>query len=103
MGSPIRRGRSAGCWRRSLFRVERREFALYLPPTKLRPVLRSARVWEQSGRWLAPHLAGVTVTEAVKDAYAALPLGAEPRPPRRARRGRLAGLRDGWPLTADRW
>ncbi len=74
-GQPYSPGQIGRLLAGSLFRVERRDFALYLPPTKLRPVLRSARVWEQSGRWLAPHLAGVTVTEAVKDAYAALPLG----------------------------
>lgn len=56
------------------FRVERREFALYLPPVRLRLVLRSARLWEQAGRFLVPHLAGVVVTEAIKDAYGALPV-----------------------------
>ena len=43
-------------------------------PCLVRRPCRSA-TWQSSGRWLAPHLAGVTVTEAVKDAYAALPLG----------------------------
>ena len=47
--SPIRRARSAACLRPSLFRVERRDFALYMPPTQLRLVLRTARLWERSG------------------------------------------------------
>jgi hypothetical protein len=60
----------------SMFRVERRDTALYLPPTRLRAVLRSAQVWERGGRLLVPRLAGVTITEAVKDVYAAVPVRA---------------------------
>ncbi len=66
----------------SLFRVERRDTALYVPPTRVRMVLRSAAAIERIGRRVAPRLAGVTITEAVKDAYAGLPL-------RKARRRRL--------------
>ncbi|GAC1347076.1 MAG: methyltransferase domain-containing protein [Acetobacteraceae bacterium] len=73
-GQPYSPGQIGRLLAASLFRVERRDYALYLPPTKLRPILRSARLWERGGRWLAPHLGGVTVTEAVKDAYAGLPL-----------------------------
>jgi hypothetical protein len=36
-------------------------------------VLRSARLWERGGRRLLPHLAGVTITEAGKDLYGAIP------------------------------
>ena len=57
----------------SLFRVERRETALFLPPTALRLVLRSNRLWERAGHWAMPQLAGVTITEAVKDVYSAVP------------------------------
>ena len=60
----------AGC----MFRVERRDTALHLPPVKLRLALRSAQAWEGVGRWMAPQLAGVTITEAVKDVYAGLPV-----------------------------
>ncbi len=81
-GQPYSPGQIGRLLAAHLFRVERREFALYMPPTRLRLVLRSARLWEQAGRRLAQHLAGVTVTEAVKDAYAALPL-------QRARQRRL--------------
>jgi hypothetical protein len=45
----------------------------------LRLVLRSARLWERGGRLLAPQLAGVTITEAVKDVYAAMPIEAVAR------------------------
>jgi SAM-dependent methyltransferase len=48
--------------------------ALFMPPVKLRMMLRSAQAWETGGRYLAPHLAGVTITEAVKDVYAAIPV-----------------------------
>ena len=73
-GQPYSPGQIGRLLAASLFRVERREFALYLPPVQLRAVLRAARLWERGGRRLAPQLAGVTVTEAVKDAYAAVPL-----------------------------
>ncbi len=58
----------------SLFRVEQRDGVLYVPPSRHRLVLRSAHLFEQAGRRLVPHLAGLTITEAVKDIYAALPL-----------------------------
>ncbi len=60
----------------SLFRVERRDTALYLPPSNLRIVLRSAPLLESAGRRMLPHLAGVTITEAVKDLYSVIPLAA---------------------------
>ena len=73
-GQPYSPGQIGRLLAASLFRVERRDFALYLPPVWFRPVLRSGRLWERAGRWLAPQLGGVSVTEAVKDAYAAVPL-----------------------------
>ncbi len=63
----------------NLFRAERREFALYLPPIQIRLVLRTARLWERAGRSLTETLGGVTVTEAVKDAYAAIPVRRVPQ------------------------
>jgi hypothetical protein len=50
-----------------------------LPPTNLRLILRSARLMETAGRRIAPRFGGVTITEAVKDVYAGLPLHAVPR------------------------
>ena len=46
----------------------------------------AADVCEAVGRRVAPSLAGVTITEAVKDVWAALPLLATTRPRALARR-----------------
>jgi SAM-dependent methyltransferase len=62
-----------------LFRTERKDTALFIPPSTWRPVLRAGRMWEQTGRAIAPQLAGVTITEAVKDVNAAMPLRASRR------------------------
>ena len=60
----------------AMFRPERCETALFVPPTGFQPVLNTAKLWEAVGHALVPHLAGVTLTEAVKDTYAALPVTA---------------------------
>ncbi|MDP9096256.1 MAG: methyltransferase domain-containing protein [Pseudomonadota bacterium] len=73
-GQPYSPGQIGRLLTAQMFQVERREFALYLPPTKHRVVLRSAQFWEQAGRAVMPQLGGVTITEAVKDAYAVVPL-----------------------------
>ena len=73
-GQPYSPGQIERLLTGSLFRVERRDTALYVPPLRHRLVLRSARVFERAGRSLAPQLAGLTITEAVKDVYAAMPL-----------------------------
>lgn len=72
-GEPYSPGQIGRILADSLFRVERRETALFMPPIEARVVLRSARVWEQAGRRLLPQFAGLTLSEAVKDVYAALP------------------------------
>jgi SAM-dependent methyltransferase len=81
----------------ALFRVERRDLALWMPPTRMRLVLRGAPLFERVGRSLMPGLAGVTITEAVKDVYAAMPVQAVPR-----RRLVLAGPVSGSGRTAAR-
>jgi SAM-dependent methyltransferase len=73
-GQPYSPGQVGRLLADALFRVERRDTALYLPPVRLRLVLRGAQLWERAGRRFAPQLAGVTITEAVKDVYAAVPL-----------------------------
>jgi SAM-dependent methyltransferase len=78
-GQPYSFGQVERLLAATLFRVERRDSALYVPPTRLRTVLRSARLWERGGRRLAPQLAGVTITEAVKDVYAGMPVEAVAR------------------------
>lgn len=78
-GQPYTPGQLGRLLAAALFRVERRDSALWMPPTRIRLVLRSASLCERTGRRLVPGLAGVSITEAVKDAYAALPLTASPR------------------------
>ncbi len=73
-GAPYSHGQVGRLLAGAMFRVERRDAALYLPPTKRRVVLRSGPLLERTGRRVAPALAGVIITEAVKDAYAGLPL-----------------------------
>jgi SAM-dependent methyltransferase len=62
-----------------LFRAERHDAALWMPPTRMRLVLRAAPLIERAGRRLIPALAGVTIVEAVKDVYAAMPVRAVAR------------------------
>ena len=79
MASPIRSGQIGRLLAASLYRVERRDTALYLPPSNWRLVLRGAPLCERTGRRWLPGFAGVTITEAVKDLYAAMPVEAVPR------------------------
>ena len=78
-GQPYSPGQIGRLLAASLFRVERRDRALYMPPSSRRFVLRTAHLWERAGRRMAPQFAGLTITEAVKDVYAALPLVASAR------------------------
>ena len=77
-GQPYSPGQVGRLLAASLFRVEHRDTALYLPPTNLRLALRTARPLDRSLRRVIPGLAGVTITEAVKEAYAAMPLASVP-------------------------
>ena len=72
-GQPYSPRQLGGLLAASLFRVERRESALYLPPLNRKLMLRTAPFWERAGRRLAPQFAGLTICEAVKDCYAAVP------------------------------
>lgn len=78
-GLPYSSGQLGRLLAAGLFRVERRDAALWMPPSPLRMLLRSAPLFERAGRRLVPGLAGVTLTEAVKDVYAAMPVRAVPR------------------------
>jgi SAM-dependent methyltransferase len=62
-----------------MFRPEQRDRALFTPPSNMPAILRMTRFWERVGRALVPQLAGVTLTEAVKDVYAAVPAKAVAR------------------------
>lgn len=78
-GSPYSTGQLGRLLASGLFRIERRDAALWMPPTRTRILLRGAPLFEAAGRRLAPALAGVTLTEAVKDVYAAMPVRKVPR------------------------
>jgi SAM-dependent methyltransferase len=78
-GLPYSTGQLGRLLAGGLFRVERRDAALWMPPSRLRIVLRAAPLFETAGRRMMPGFAGVTLTEAVKDVYAAMPVQATPR------------------------
>ncbi len=73
-GQPYSPGQVTRLLERHLFRVERRDSALYMPPYA--PFLRAAGAWEAAGRatWLARH-AGLAMVEARKDLLAGSPAG----------------------------
>jgi SAM-dependent methyltransferase len=73
-GQPYSPGQIGRLLEGSLFRVERRDTALFVPPVNWRLLLRGARLWEQAGRRLLPQFAGVTLTEASKDMFAGMPV-----------------------------
>ena len=78
-GQPYTPGQVAALFRAAMFALERSEHALFVPPVRLRPMLRGAAWAERLGRRWAPGIGGVIVAEAVKDVYAAAPLHAAPR------------------------
>ena len=78
-GQPYSQGQIDRLLASGMFRPERRDCALFTPPTHLTLLLRLVRFWETIGRVLVPRLAGVTLTEAVKDVYAAVPAKAVAR------------------------
>lgn len=81
-GQPYSSGQITRLLADTLFHVERREAALFVPPVTWPAIQHSAVLWETLGRaLLPPWIAGVTIAEAVKDTYAALPLA----PPKRRR------------------
>ncbi len=73
-GQPYTSGQLGRLLAGALFRVERHETALWMPPSRARLILRGAPLFERIGRRLIPGLSGVIITEAVKDVYAAMPL-----------------------------
>ncbi|MGX9964267.1 class I SAM-dependent methyltransferase [Roseomonas sp. F4] len=77
-GQPYSPGQLSRLLGRHLFRVERRESALFVPPFGLPLFSPLARPWERLGRQLCPRLAGVAIVEAEKDLHAVIPAGAQP-------------------------
>ena len=78
-GQPYSFGQVGRLLAASLYRVERRDTALYLPPSNWRLVMRGAHLCEPTARRWLSGFAGVIIIEAVKDLYAAMPVEAVPR------------------------
>ncbi|SUE63380.1 Probable S-adenosylmethionine-dependent methyltransferase MSMEG_2350 [Roseomonas gilardii subsp. rosea] len=77
-GQPYTSAQLARLLERGMFHVERRDGALFVPPFRSRLLLRTARLWEGAGRALSPKLSGVTIMEARKEVFGALPLRSQP-------------------------
>jgi SAM-dependent methyltransferase len=75
-GHPYSAGQLQRLLTRHLFRVERRDTALFVPPYALRFLQPALPTIERTGRFLAPRLAGVAIMEAEKDMFSAMPAGA---------------------------
>jgi SAM-dependent methyltransferase len=75
-GRPYSAGQISRLLERTMFTVERREVALFVPPFRTKLLLRGAGVWERAGRALAPRFAGVAIVEARKEMFGAVPAGA---------------------------
>ncbi|MDE8344144.1 MAG: methyltransferase domain-containing protein [Acidocella sp.] len=73
-GQPYSIGQIDRLLAQALFRTEQRKTALFVPPFESRLLLRTAKFCERLGNDFLPRLGGVTVSDAVKDVYAALPL-----------------------------
>lgn len=75
-GRPWSPGQATRLLEAQMFRVERRDAALFQPPFPWRWALGLAPLWEAPGRRLLPRFAGVLILEAEKDLFAPLPAGA---------------------------
>jgi SAM-dependent methyltransferase len=75
-GQPYSRGQIERLLARHLFRAERQETALFVPPYGLSRLGSAAPALERAGRVLCPRLAGVFIVEAEKDLFAGVPAGA---------------------------
>ena len=82
-GHPYSRTQLSKLLRANQFTPTRSERALYIPPTRIRWLLRSAMAWERLGRSWFPTFSGVIMIEAGKQLYAA---SAAHERPRRSRR-----------------
>lgn len=96
-GRPYSRGQVARLLEQRLFRVTRREAALFVPPFPWRALLGGAGLWDRMGRRLARRLAGVMLIEAEKNLLAAVPATGIP-----ARRRVVAPLPSNYAVSAYR-
>jgi SAM-dependent methyltransferase len=83
-GQPFSVGQLEALLKRQMFRVRRRDAALFAPPFRSRLMLRTAGAWDRLGGALYPSFGGLTLIEAQKDMFAGLP--AETALARRPRR-----------------
>jgi SAM-dependent methyltransferase len=74
-GQPYSRGQLERLLEQSLFRPERWQPVLFMPPLGRRRTLRSGRAWERLGYRIWPRLAGVHIVEATKSLYVPVPKG----------------------------
>lgn len=74
-GRPFSRGQIEALLRACQFNTLGTDEALFLPPTKSRMLLRSARAWERVGRRMWPAFAGLLLVEAEKQIYRGTPVG----------------------------
>jgi len=75
-GQPYSAGQLSRLLARHLFRAERRDAALFLPPYGLRFLGAAAAPCERFGRLAFRRFAGVAIVEAAKDLFSAMPAGA---------------------------
>lgn len=78
-GLPYSKGQLSRLLRDNLFTPLESSTALYVPPLRWSLALSSAPAWERIGPKLYPPFAGVVMIEAVKQIYAATPVGARAR------------------------
>jgi SAM-dependent methyltransferase len=99
-GHPFTQAQIQRLLRGSMFTPVGTVRALYMPPMKLRPMIRTAGAWERAGARLFPRIGGVMIIEAAKQLYGAqaIPVRrsrpvvvALPRPAQTARVGRARG------------
>ena len=69
-GQPYSRGQLERLLQHSLFRPERWDAALFMPPFGRRRTARGGQAWERVGHRMWPRLAGVHIVEATKSLYA---------------------------------
>lgn len=77
-GRPYSRGQLSRLLKENMFMPNDAARALFVPPINLRLILGAAAAWEKIGQRLFPAAAGVIMTEAVKQMYAAT-VATEPR------------------------
>ncbi len=68
-GHPYTQAQIQRLLRGSMFTPVETARALYMPPMKLRPMIRTAGAWERAGARLCPRVGGVMIIEAAKQLY----------------------------------